>query len=92
MGLHVLRTKVMHGFRDTVCDMLGLRNMGDFSADQWTGHVNQFMKGKHYRSKVAIDSHAKDGFKALDFPFIDLKQSSIDPTGLKNNTRRNMVD
>jgi integrase len=71
VGVHVHRTKVMHGFRDTVCDMLGLSDMDDFKADQWTGHANQSIKGKHYRRKVAIELQAKEGFKALDFPFID---------------------
>lgn len=64
-GVQSFRTKVMHSFRDTVSDM------GDFSADQWTGYATQGIKTKHDRSRVAIEMQAVEGFKALDFPFID---------------------
>jgi integrase len=69
--VHIPRIKVMHSFRDTVSDMLGLSDMDEFTADQWTGHATQGVKAKHYRRKVAIDIMAVKGFKALDFPFID---------------------
>jgi integrase len=71
VGVHVLRVKVMHSFRDTVSDMLGIGDMDEFSADQRTGHATQGVKAKHYRRKVAADIMAVKGFKALDFPFID---------------------
>lgn len=71
VGVHIPRVKVMHSFRDTVSDMLGLSDMDEFSADQWTGHTTQGVKAKHYRRKVAIDIQATKGFKALDFPFVD---------------------
>jgi integrase len=69
--VHIPRMKVMHSFRDTVSDMLGLGDMDEFTADQWTGHATQGVKAKHYRRKVAIEIMAVKGFKALDFPFID---------------------
>lgn len=72
VGVHEPRTKVLHSFRDTVCDMLGVSDMDDVQADQWTGHKNQSVKGRHYRSKVALELHAKRGFEALNFPFLDL--------------------
>jgi integrase len=74
VGVHVNRQKVMHSFRDTVSDMLGIGDMDEFGADQWTGHAPQGIKAKHYRSKVAITIQAVEGFKALDFPFIDTER------------------
>jgi integrase len=74
VGVHIPRIKVMHSFRDTVSDMLGLSDMDEFTADQWTGHATQGVKAKHYRRKVAIDIMAVKGFKALDFPFIDTER------------------
>lgn len=74
VGVHIPRVKVMHSFRDTVSDMLGLSDMDEFSADQWTGHITQGVKAKHYRRKVAIDIQATKGFKALDFPFVDTER------------------
>ena len=71
VDVHIPRIKVMHSFRDTVSDMLGLSDMDEFTADQWTGLATQGVKAKHYRRKVAIDIMAVKGFKALDFPFID---------------------
>lgn len=74
VGVHVNRQKVMHSFRDTVSDMLGISDMDTFGADQWTGHAPQGIKAKHYRSKVAVTIQAIEGFKALDFPFIDTER------------------
>jgi hypothetical protein len=79
VGVHINRQKVMHAFRDTVSDMLGISDMDDFSADQWTGHTTQGIKAKHYRKKVAIDIQAVKGFKALDFPFIDTEAIQYRP-------------
>lgn len=74
VGVYVLRQKVMHSFRDTVCEMLSVQDMDDVRADQWTGHKNQSIKGRHYRrSKAAVELQAKEGFDALNFPFIDLE-------------------
>ncbi|NHZ81565.1 tyrosine-type recombinase/integrase [Massilia sp. CCM 8695] len=74
IGVHIHRMKVMHSFRDTVCDMLGVSDMDEVQADQWTGHKNQSVKGKHYRSTVAIKLQAQYGFKALYYPFIDIEK------------------
>jgi len=74
VGVHVPRTKVLHSFRDTVSDLLGVSDLDEVRADQWTGHKNQSVKGKHYRSKASADIQARDGFKAFNFDFIDFER------------------
>ena len=91
VGVHVERVKVMHSFRDTVCEMLGVSDMDDVRADQWTGHKNQSVKGRHYRSKAAIDLQARDGFKALDFPCIDVERLQYRKDWWNAWTLKNMV-
>lgn len=91
VGVHVKRQKVMHSFRDTVSDMLGISDMDEFSADQWTGHTTQGIKAKHYRKKVAIDIQAIKGFKALDFPFINTELIQYRPGWFNDYNRENMV-
>lgn len=92
VGVHVDRIKVMHSFRDTVCEMLSVENMDDVRADQWTGHVNQSVKGRHYRrSKAAIELQAKEGFDALNFPFIDLEAIQYQPGWFNDYNKTNMV-
>jgi integrase len=91
VGVHVLRQKVMHSFRDTVSDMLGISDMDEFGADQWTGHVTQGVKAKHYRSKIAIDIQATEGFEALDFPFIDTDRIQYRLGWFNQYTQSNMV-
>ncbi len=91
VGVHVNRQKVMHSFRDTVSDLLGISDMDEFSADQWTGHTTQGAKAKHYRKKVAIDIQAIKGFKALDFTFIDTERILYRPGWFNQYTQANMV-
>lgn len=74
VGVHNPRTKVMHSFRDTVADALGLSDMDDARADQWTGHAPVGIKAKHYRSQAPADAQARDAFSALDFPFIPFEE------------------
>lgn len=90
VGVHVPRVKVMHSFRDTVSDMLGISDMDEFSADQWTGHATQTVKAKHYRKKVAVDIQAVKGFKALDFPFIDTERIQYRKGWWNDWTAKNM--
>ena len=93
VGVHVERNKVMHSFRDTVCEMLSVDNMDDVRADQWTGHKNQSIKGRHYRrSKAAVELQAKEGFSALDFPFIDIDKLQYAKGWWNDYIRKNMVD
>ncbi len=90
--VHVPRKKVMHSFRDTVCEMLAVPDMDDVRADQWTGHATQTVKGRHYRrSKAAILLQAKEGFDALDFPFIDLEAIQYRPGWFNEYNKTNMV-
>jgi len=92
-GVHVDRNKVMHSFQDTVCEMLSVENMDDVRADQWTGHKNQSIKGRHYRrSKAAVELQAKEGFSALDFPFIDIDKLQHAKGWWNDYIRKNMVD
>ena len=91
VGVHINRQKVMHAFRDTVSDMLGISDMDEFSADQWTGHTTQGIKAKHYRKKVAIDIQAVKGFKALDFPFIDTERIQYRKGWFNEYNKANMV-
>jgi hypothetical protein len=90
VDVHIPRIKVMHSFRDTVSDMLGLSDMDEFTADQWTGHATQGVKAKHYRRKVAIEIMAVKGFKALDFPFIDTELIQYRKGWWNNWTAKNM--
>ncbi len=90
--VHVPRKKVMHSFRDTVCEMLAVPDMDDVRADQWTGHATQTIKGRHYRrSKAAIELQAKEGFGALNFPFIDLDAIQYRPGWFNDYNKANMV-
>ena len=92
VGVHIPRKKVMHSFRDTVCEMLSVPDMDDVRADQWTGHAPQSIKGRHYRrSKAAIDLQAKEGFGALVFPFIDLEAIQYRPGWFNEYNKANMV-
>ena len=92
VGVHVPRNKVMHSFRDTVCEMLAVPDMDDVRADQWTGHATQTVKGRHYRrSKAAIQLQAKEGFGALQFPFIDLDALQYRLGWFNDYNRANMV-
>jgi integrase len=91
VGVHINRQKVMHAFRDTVSDMLGISDMDEFSADQWTGHTTQGIKAKHYRKKVAIDIQAVKGFKALDFPFINTELIQYRPGWFNAYNKEYMV-
>lgn len=93
IGVHVPRTKVMHSFRDTVCEALSVKDMDSVRADQWTGHAPQGIKARHYRrSKAAIDLQAKEGFGALDFPFIDLEKLHYQKGWWNDFIKKNMVD
>lgn len=92
VGVHVMRKKVMHSFRDTVCEMLSVQDMDDVRADQWTGHKNQSIKGRHYRSKAAIDLQAKEGFDALNFDFINLERLKYRKGWWNGFIKKNMVD
>lgn len=93
VGVHVDRNKVMHSFRDTVCEMLAVPDMDDVRADQWTGHKNQTVKGRHYRrSKAAIALQAKEGFSALDFPFIDIEKLQYKQGWWDEYIKKNMVE
>ncbi|WP_344765541.1 site-specific integrase [Actimicrobium antarcticum] len=93
VGIHVERNKVMHSFRDTVCEMLSVDDMDDVRADQWTGHKNQSIKGRHYRrSKAAVDLQAKEGFSALNFPFIDIEKLQYTKGWWNDYIQKNMVD
>ena len=90
--VHVPRKKVMHSFRDTVCEMLAVPDMDDVRADQWTGHAAQTVKGRHYRrSKAAIQLQAKEGFGALTFPFIDLEAIQYRPGWFNDYNTENLV-
>jgi integrase len=90
--VHVPRKKVMHSFRDTVCEMLAVPDMDDVRADQWTGHATQSVKGRHYRrSKAAIELQAKEGFGALNFPFIDIEALQYRPEWFDEYNKANMV-
>ncbi len=90
-SLSVLSVSV--SFRDTVCEMLSVDNMDDVRADQWTGHKNQSIKGRHYRrSKAAVELQAKEGFSALDFPFIDIDKLQYAKGWWNDYIRKNMVD
>lgn len=90
--VHVPRKKVMHSFRDTVCEMLAVPDMDDVRADQWTGHATQTVKGRHYRrSKAAILLQAQEGFGALQFPFIDLDALQYRPGWFNEYNKENMV-
>ena len=90
--VHVPRKKVMHSFRDTVCEMLAVPDMDDVRADQWTGHATQSVKGRHYRrSKAAILLQAKEGFGALYFPFIDIEALQYRPEWFDEYNKANMV-
>lgn len=91
VGVHVERIKVMHSFRDTVCELLGVSDMDEVRADQWTGHKNQSVKGRHYRSTAAVALQARDGFKALDFPFINTEQIRYAKGKWNEWTLKNMV-
>lgn len=91
VGVHEPRAKVLHSFRDTVSDMLGVSDMDEVQADQWTGHKNQSVKGRHYRSVVAVAQQAKCGFEALSFPYLDLDALRY-PKGCWNDwLSKNMV-
>lgn len=93
VGVHVERNKVMHSFRDTVCEMLSVDNMDDVRADQWPGHKNQSIKGRHYRrSTAAVELQAKEGFSALDFAFIDIDKLRYSKGWWNDYIRKNMVD
>lgn len=93
VGVYVHRQKVMHSFRDTVCEMLSVQNMDDVRADQWTGHKNQSIKGRHYRrSKAAVELQAKEGFDALNFPFIDLEKLQYRKGWWNDYIVQNMTD
>jgi hypothetical protein len=82
----------MHSFRDTVCEMLAVPDMDDVRADQWTGHATQSVKGRHYRrSKAAIQLQAKEGFGALNFPFIDLDAIQYRQGWFDDYNKTNMV-
>lgn len=74
IGVHVPRTKVLHSFRDTVSDALGISDLDAVRADQWTGHAPVGTKAKHYRSKAPADLQARDAFTALNFPFIRFEE------------------
>jgi hypothetical protein len=90
--VHVPRKKVMHSFRDTVCEMLAVPDMDDVRADQWTGHATHTVKGRHYRrSKAAILLQAKEGFGALQFPFIDIEALQYRPGWFNEYNQVNMV-
>ncbi len=90
--VHVPRKKVMHSFRDTVCEMLAVPDMDDVRADQWTGHATQSVKGRHYRrSKAAIELQAKEGFDALQFTFIDLEALQYRPGWFNEYNQAHMV-
>ena len=90
VGVHTPRKKVMHSFRDTVCEMLSATDMDDVRADQWTGHAPQTIKGRHYRrSKAAVDLQAKEGFNALNFPYIDLEAIQYRPGWFDDYNRTN---
>jgi hypothetical protein len=90
--VHVPRKKVMHSFRDTVCEMLAVPDMDDVRADQWTGHAATTVKGRHYRrSKAAIELQAKEGFGALNFPFIDLEAIQYQPGWFDAYNKENMA-
>lgn len=92
VGVHVPRKKVMHSFRDTVCEMLAVPDMDDVRADQWTGHASQTVKGRHYRrSKAAIQLQAKEGFGALNFPFIDIEALQYRHGWFNEYNKANMV-
>ena len=92
VDVHVPRKKVMHSFRDTVCEMLAVPDMDDVRADQWTGHANQTVKGRHYRrSKAAVDLQAKEGFGLLNFPFIDIEAIQYRPGWFNEYNKCNMV-
>ena len=92
VGVHVPRKKVMHSFRDTVCEMLAVPEMDDVRADQWTGHATQTVKGRHYRrSKAAIELQAKEGFGALQFPFIDIEALQYRAGWFDDYNKSNMV-
>ncbi|MFJ9452370.1 hypothetical protein [Herbaspirillum sp. NPDC101397] len=87
------RNKVMHSFRDTVCEMPSVDNTDDVRANQWTGHKNQSIKGRHYRrSKAAVELKAKEGFSALDFPFIDIDKLQYTKGWWNDYIRKNLVD
>ena len=92
VDVHVPRKKVMHSFRDTVCEMLAVPDMDDVRADQWTGHATQSVKGRHYRrSKAAIELQAKEGFNALNFPFIDIEALQYRPGWFNEYNKANLV-
>lgn len=46
IGVPIPRTKVLHSFRDTVADALGVSDLDAVRADQWTGHAPVGIKAK----------------------------------------------
>lgn len=91
--VHVDRIKVMHSFRDTVCEKLSEKKMDSVRADQWTGHAPQGIKAQHYRrSKADIALQAQEGFAALHFPFIDCEKLRYKKGWWNDYIQKNMVD
>ena len=91
IGVHVPRTKVLHSFRDTVSDALGVSDLDAVRADQWTGHAPVGIKAKHYRSKAKADIQARDAFSALDYPFISFADLKYKPRWWNEWLSKNMV-
>eukprot|EP01037_Dinobryon_pediforme_P026502 gene26502-29047_t len=91
VGVHIPRTKVIHSFRDTVSDALGISDLDAVSADQWTGHAPVGIKAKHYRSQTTPDIQARDAFAALDFPFIPFSEFKYEKGRWNDWLKENMA-
>jgi integrase len=87
IGVHVVRTKVLHSFRDTMEGVLGHSGMDEVRVDQWMGRKPKTIKGRHYRALSTVSEQAETAFPQLKFAFID-EETLRYPKGKWNETLR----
>ena len=75
VGVHQHRQKTFHSFRDTVSNVLGVKNMlWEPYADQWIGHASITTKSKHYAKDLLAPGFVDLVLPALNYPFLDFSQ------------------